>query len=64
MCAYESHWVVVTARGHDTVLVVLLEVGALIKATDDGRTPLMAATNGGHTSIVAVMRRWTAGIRS
>jgi len=64
MCAYESHWVVVTARGHDAVLVAFLEVGALINATDDGRTPLMAATNEGHTSVVAVLRRWTAGIRS
>ena len=64
MCAYESHWVVVTARGHDTVLVVLLEVGALIKATDDGRTPLMAATNGGHTSIVVALTRCTSDIRN
>jgi hypothetical protein len=32
-------------------------------ATDDGCAPLMAATSGGHTSVVAVLKQCTAGIR-
>ena len=32
-------------------------------AMDDGFTPLMAATNGGHTYVVSALMRWTAGIR-
>jgi len=43
--------------------VALLEAGALMTALDDGCTPLMAATNRGHTSVVAVLRRWAADIR-
>ena len=50
-------------QGHEAVVVTLLESGAHMTATDDGLTPLMAATNGEHKSIVAVLRRWTAGIR-
>jgi hypothetical protein len=41
-----------------------LEAGAQMTALDDGRTPLMAAMSGGHTSVVEALRRWTAGIRS
>jgi len=41
--------------------VALLEAGAQMTATDDGYTPLMAATGEGHTSVAAVLRRWSAG---
>jgi len=52
-------------NGHEAVLVTLLKTGAQMTATDDGHTPLMAATSGRHTSSeVAALRRWTAGIRS
>jgi hypothetical protein len=46
------------------VLLALLEAGAQMTATDDGWTPLMAATSGGHTSVVEALRQWTAGIRN
>jgi len=56
--------IIAAERGHEGVLVALLEAGAQMTAMDDGCTPLMAATIGRHTSVVAVLRRWTAGIRN
>jgi len=49
--------------GHEAVLVALLKAGAQMTTIDDDHTPLMAATIGGLTSVVAALRRWAAGIR-
>jgi ankyrin repeat protein len=52
------------AEGHEAVLATLLEAGAQMKAMDGGYTPLMATTNGGHTSVVVALTRCTSDIRN
>ena len=44
-------------RGHETVVRVLIELGADISmAADDSRTPLHIAVHHGHAAIVQILR--------
>jgi len=64
----ESQQIFGPARFAPKLLIYLLHKycllsALLMKAMNDGCTPLMAATIKGLTSVVAVLMRWIAGIR-